>query len=96
MDELKKLERVKIVGKGHLDPSLLSEKDWSNPDMTGWITKEGAVNRTLKKRWFVLQGNKMMYFKSNVCFSSLLNVLFNKIFFIGEYETYWTLRIERE
>lgn len=74
MDELKKLERVKVVGKGHLDPSLLSEKDWCKPDMSGWITKEGAVNRSLKKRWFVLQGNKMMYFKSNVSDLNLFNV----------------------
>jgi hypothetical protein len=45
--------------------SLLSPADWAAPAKAGWISKEGANRKSVKKRWFVLQGTKMIYFKSN-------------------------------
>lgn len=72
MEETKKLERIKVVGKGHLDPSILIRDHWLNPEMSGWLLKEGAVNRNMKKRWFVLKGNRVMYFKDEVFYVLLL------------------------
>lgn len=68
MDEVAELQKLKVKGKGHLQASLLSPSDWAAPARSGWISKEGANRKSVKKRWFILQGSKMIYFKSNeVC-----------------------------
>ena len=64
MDDVAELQKTKIKGKGHLQASLLSPSDWAAPAKSGWISKEGANRKSVKKRWFVLQGSKMIYFKS--------------------------------
>ena len=65
MEDVAELQKTKIKGKGHLQASLLSPADWAAPQRSGWISKEGANRKSVKKRWFVLQGTKMIYFKSN-------------------------------
>lgn len=75
MDDVKKLERIKVIGKGHLDPSILSRDHWTNPEMSGWLIKEGAMNRNLKKRFFVLKANRMMYFKDEVILRQGLSMM---------------------
>jgi hypothetical protein len=32
-------------------------------DKEGWCTKQGGSIKTWKKRWFVLKGNRLWYFK---------------------------------
>lgn len=65
MDDVAELQKTKIKGKGHLQASLLTPADWAAPQRAGWISKEGANRKSVKKRWFILQGSKMIYFKSN-------------------------------
>lgn len=65
MDDVAELQKTKIKGKGHLQASLLTPADWVAPQRQGWISKEGANRKSVKKRWFILQGSKMIYFKSN-------------------------------
>ena len=46
------------------DSALLKNKNlWSNPDKEGLLKKMGAVNKAFKKRYFVLQGPNLFYFK---------------------------------
>lgn len=35
-----------------------------NPEMEGYLVKMGGSIKTYKKRWFVLKGNTLYYFKS--------------------------------
>ncbi|OVA02666.1 Pleckstrin homology domain [Macleaya cordata] len=40
---------------------------WSNPERTGWLTKQGEYIKTWRRRWFVLKQGKLFWFKdSNV------------------------------
>mmetsp|Transcript_3204 Transcript_3204/g.5507 ORF Transcript_3204/g.5507 Transcript_3204/m.5507 type:complete len:148 (+) Transcript_3204:96-539(+) len=39
---------------------------WHSPDRSGWLTKQGEYIKTWRKRWFVLKGGKIFWFKSNV------------------------------
>jgi hypothetical protein len=34
------------------------------PDMEGWLHKQGDKYKTWNKRWFVLKGSNLFYFKS--------------------------------
>ncbi|KAI8380703.1 hypothetical protein BD560DRAFT_346975 [Blakeslea trispora] len=36
----------------------------SHPDMEGWLYKQGDKYKTWNKRWFVLKGSNLFYFKS--------------------------------
>lgn len=36
---------------------------WSNPDYCGWLYKRGEHLSTWRRRWFVLKGAKMLWFK---------------------------------
>ena len=49
--------------------TVLGSKSGSNneqgkPDMEGWLHKQGDKYRTWNKRWFVLQGMNLYYFKT--------------------------------
>ncbi|MCL7046057.1 hypothetical protein MKW94_004441 [Papaver nudicaule] len=40
---------------------------WNNPEKSGWLTKQGEVIKTWRRRWFVLKQGKLFWFKdSNV------------------------------
>lgn len=41
-----------------------SNNEQGKPDMEGWLHKQGDKYRTWNKRWFVLQGMNLYYFKS--------------------------------
>lgn len=43
----------------------ISVAQLSPPDKDGWLTKQGGSIKTWKKRWFVLKGQQVYYFKSN-------------------------------
>ncbi|KAI8336561.1 hypothetical protein BC941DRAFT_471102 [Chlamydoabsidia padenii] len=42
----------------------LGHKDNTLPDMEGWLHKQGDKYKTWNKRWFVLKGANLFYFKS--------------------------------
>lgn len=42
----------------------MSPEMWNNPDMEGQLIKQGHVVKNWKLRWFVLQHNRLFYFKS--------------------------------
>lgn len=44
--------------------SLSSQDDHVTPDMEGWLYKQGDKYKTWNKRWFVLKGSNLFYFKS--------------------------------
>jgi len=38
---------------------------WSNPERTGWLTKQGEYIKTWRRRWFVLKQDKFFWFKES-------------------------------
>jgi len=36
---------------------------WSNPERSGWLTKQGDYIKTWRRRWFVLKQGKLFWFK---------------------------------
>ncbi|KDP46512.1 hypothetical protein JCGZ_08484 [Jatropha curcas] len=38
---------------------------WSNPERSGWLTKQGDYIKTWRRRWFVLKQGKLLWFKDN-------------------------------
>ena len=36
----------------------------SSPDHSGWLSKKGKLNKSWKRRWFVLQGARLAYYDS--------------------------------
>ncbi|MED6182922.1 Fatty acid synthase subunit beta [Stylosanthes scabra] len=36
---------------------------WSNPERSGWLTKQGDYIKTWRRRWFVLKQGKLLWFK---------------------------------
>ncbi|KAB1217754.1 Pleckstrin homology domain-containing protein 1 [Morella rubra] len=38
---------------------------WSNPERTGWLTKQGEYIKTWRRRWFVLKQGKLFWFKES-------------------------------
>ncbi|XP_027089881.1 pleckstrin homology domain-containing protein 1 [Coffea eugenioides] len=46
------------------DPSDYSGVEfWSNPERSGWLTKQGEYIKTWRRRWFVLKQGKLLWFK---------------------------------
>jgi len=39
---------------------------WESPEYSGWLTKQGEMLRTWRKRWFVLKEGYLVWFKTNV------------------------------
>ncbi|KAJ0524623.1 putative pleckstrin domain, PH-like domain superfamily [Helianthus annuus] len=39
---------------------------WSNPERTGWLTKQGEYIKTWHRRWFVLKQGKLFWFKESI------------------------------
>ncbi|CAL1361228.1 unnamed protein product [Linum trigynum] len=51
------------------DPSPEDYSDiefWSNPERSGWLTKQGEYIRTWRRRWFILKQGKLLWFKDSV------------------------------
>uniref|UniRef100_A0A803P1D8 PH domain-containing protein n=1 Tax=Cannabis sativa TaxID=3483 RepID=A0A803P1D8_CANSA len=38
---------------------------WSDPERTGWLTKQGEYIKTWRRRWFVLKQGKLFWFKES-------------------------------
>ncbi|KAF5751387.1 pleckstrin y domain-containing protein 1 [Tripterygium wilfordii] len=38
---------------------------WSNPERSGWLTKQGDYIKTWRRRWFVLKQSKLVWFKDS-------------------------------
>ncbi|PON95211.1 Rho GTPase activating protein [Trema orientale] len=38
---------------------------WSEPERTGWLTKQGEYIKTWRRRWFVLKQGKLFWFKES-------------------------------
>ncbi|PIA59350.1 hypothetical protein AQUCO_00400321v1 [Aquilegia coerulea] len=38
---------------------------WTNPERTGWLTKQGEYIKTWRRRWFVLKQGKLFWFKES-------------------------------
>lgn len=38
---------------------------WSNPERSGWLTKQGEIIKTWRRRWFVLKQGKLFWFKDS-------------------------------
>ncbi|XP_072953865.1 pleckstrin homology domain-containing protein 1-like [Typha angustifolia] len=36
---------------------------WSDPERSGWLTKQGEYIKTWRRRWFVLKRGKLFWFK---------------------------------
>jgi hypothetical protein len=36
---------------------------WANPEKEGFLTKQGHIFKSWKRRWFILQGNMLFYFE---------------------------------
>ncbi|KAI8523603.1 hypothetical protein RHMOL_Rhmol13G0087100 [Rhododendron molle] len=36
---------------------------WSNPERSGWLTKQGDYIKTWRRRWFVLKQGRLFWFK---------------------------------
>lgn len=45
-------------------PAPISVASLSNPQKVGYLTKQGGKIKTWKRRWFVLKGDTLYYFKS--------------------------------
>lgn len=45
-------------------PEGLEPVMWSKPDKQGELKKKGHVVHNWKNRWFILQGDKLYYFKN--------------------------------
>ncbi|MCL7041304.1 hypothetical protein MKW94_016811 [Papaver nudicaule] len=43
---------------------------WSNPERTGWLTKQGEYIKTWRRRWFILKQGKLFWFKESMVNSS--------------------------
>eukprot|EP01097_Dermamoeba_algensis_P002055 TRINITY_DN1819_c0_g1_i1.p1 TRINITY_DN1819_c0_g1~~TRINITY_DN1819_c0_g1_i1.p1 ORF type:complete len:481 (+),score=95.68 TRINITY_DN1819_c0_g1_i1:68-1510(+) len=44
----------------------MSPEMWGRPDKSGLLTKQGHIRKNWKVRWFVLQKDKLFYFKSKL------------------------------
>jgi hypothetical protein len=51
--------------------------DLDNPDMSGFLVKQGAIRMNWKRRWFVLKAHHLFYYRSRQV--SLLLIKFNYI-----------------
>ena len=51
---------------GAISSSVQSIRFWESPEYSGWLTKQGEMLRTWRKRWFVLKEGYLVWFKTNV------------------------------
>ncbi|KAJ4955557.1 hypothetical protein NE237_012340 [Protea cynaroides] len=54
------------IGAGQItDDDYGGVEFWSNPERTGWLTKQGEYIKTWRRRWFVLKQGKLFWFKDS-------------------------------
>mmetsp|Transcript_28886 Transcript_28886/g.53073 ORF Transcript_28886/g.53073 Transcript_28886/m.53073 type:complete len:137 (-) Transcript_28886:749-1159(-) len=39
---------------------------WHSPERCGWLNKQGDYIKTWRRRWFVMKGGKIFWFKSEI------------------------------
>ncbi|KAG1196236.1 hypothetical protein G6F35_013024 [Rhizopus arrhizus] len=54
-----------ILPIDHTYITRTEEDDNNTPQMQGWLHKQGCKYKTWNKRWFVLKGSNLFYFKSS-------------------------------
>uniref|UniRef100_M4C409 Uncharacterized protein n=2 Tax=Hyaloperonospora arabidopsidis (strain Emoy2) TaxID=559515 RepID=M4C409_HYAAE len=54
-----------MCNERRLPPQTPSQPDDSTPNMQGWLYKQGGFVKNWKKRWFVAQEGKLMYYHGN-------------------------------
>ncbi|CAN8298276.1 unnamed protein product [Cochlearia groenlandica] len=59
------LWRAIIGGDGNDPEDHGGVEFWSNPERTGWLTKQGEYIKTWRRRWFVLKQGKLFWFKDS-------------------------------
>jgi len=58
--------------------------DFSNPDAEGWLSKEGAIRKSIKRRWLIIKGSVVYYFKNKEQKNPLGNfILSNATIFVN-------------
>ncbi|KAK1415522.1 hypothetical protein QVD17_31305 [Tagetes erecta] len=56
-----------VMGESPPNPDDYDNIDyWSNPERTGWLTKQGQYIKTWRRRWFVLKQGKLFWFKEPI------------------------------
>ncbi|KAG7554233.1 Pleckstrin homology domain [Arabidopsis suecica] len=59
------LWRAVIGGQSNNSDDYGGVEFWSNPERTGWLTKQGEYIKTWRRRWFVLKQGKLFWFKDS-------------------------------
>ncbi|PKA63111.1 Pleckstrin likey domain-containing protein 1 [Apostasia shenzhenica] len=55
-----------VLGSPAMPEEAAGVEFWSNPERTGWLTKQGEYIKTWRRRWFVLKLGKLLWFKDPV------------------------------
>lgn len=50
----------------HSSSLAASIRFWDNPEYSGWLTKQGEMLKTWRKRWFVLKEEHLVWYKTNI------------------------------
>lgn len=58
--------KASSAAPGAMSSSVQSIRFWESPEYSGWLTKQGEMLRTWRKRWFVLKEGYLVWFKTNV------------------------------
>ncbi|KAJ0987874.1 hypothetical protein J5N97_006230 [Dioscorea zingiberensis] len=53
------------MGSGAAEDVADGVEFWSNPERSGWLTKQGEYIKTWRRRWFVLKQGKLFWFKDS-------------------------------
>mmetsp|Transcript_3744 Transcript_3744/g.4185 ORF Transcript_3744/g.4185 Transcript_3744/m.4185 type:complete len:551 (+) Transcript_3744:84-1736(+) len=75
-EETQKTRSWSLFGRGEASGSASTEPDddvafWVDPEHEGFLTKQGEHIKTWRRRWFILKGGKIFWFKeSDVTLSS--------------------------
>lgn len=46
--------------------SVVGIQFWDSPEYSGWLTKQGEMLKTWRKRWFVLKDGYLVWYKTNI------------------------------
>ncbi len=51
------------VSRPYTDPNTGKTFDTSNPDFSGWLSKQSVWLKDWRQRWFILKGPKLFFAK---------------------------------